>query len=127
MSDCYTFGDDKLPVTDGAAMTDARRIKYLENESEVNYEGWRQADTELKGAEDRINELAAELESVKKENALLIEMNFNLEQQYSAIKEDLDQANDDCSDWEDAYHRMEDKVEELLAALNSIEEIAQNR
>jgi predicted nuclease with TOPRIM domain len=72
-------------------------------------------------------ELLLELESVKKDNANLIEMNFNLEQQYSAIKEDLDQANDDCADWEDAYHRLEDKVEELLAALNSIEEIAQNR
>jgi FtsZ-binding cell division protein ZapB len=74
-----------------------------------------------------IRALELELESVKKDNANLIEMNFNLEQQYSAIKEDLDQANDDCADWEDAYHRMEDKVEELLAALNSIEEIAQNR
>jgi predicted nuclease with TOPRIM domain len=83
--------------------------------------------TLMPSAQDIINDLTAELESVKKDNANLIEMNFNLEQQYSAIKEDLDQANDDCSDWEDAYHRMEDKVEELLAALNSIEEIAQNR
>jgi predicted nuclease with TOPRIM domain len=76
---------------------------------------------------DELSSVKLELESVKKDNANLIEMNFNLEQQYSAIKEDLDQANDDCADWEDAYHRMEDKVEELLAALNSIEEIAQNR
>jgi regulator of replication initiation timing len=80
-----------------------------------------------KSYEQQILELSLEIGSLKKDNANLIEMNFNLEQQYSAIKEDLDQANDDCADWEDAYHRMEDKVEELLAALNSIEEIAQNR
>jgi uncharacterized NAD(P)/FAD-binding protein YdhS len=69
----------------------------------------------------------AEIECLKKDNANLIEMNFNLEQQVSALKEDLEEANEACEDWSDNYDRLEDKVQGLLEALNSIEEIAQNR
>jgi predicted nucleic acid-binding Zn-ribbon protein len=101
----------------------AQQVQSMNNSVENKYAGaFPDSPPEL-----AIRALEIELESIKKDNANLIEMNFNLEQQYSAIKEDLDQANDDCSDWEDAYHRMEDKVQELLTALNSIEEIAQNR
>jgi chromosome segregation ATPase len=68
----------------------------------------------------------AELESIKKDNANLIEMNFNLEQQVSALKEDLEEANDECLNWSDENAELTRQLEELLAAMSQIKDIAEN-
>jgi chromosome segregation ATPase len=68
----------------------------------------------------------AELESIKKDNANLIEMNFNLEQQVSALKEDLEEANDECLNRSDENAELTRQLEELLAAMSQIKDIAEN-
>jgi chromosome segregation ATPase len=68
----------------------------------------------------------AELESIKKDNANLIEMNFNLEQQVSALKEDLEESNDECLNWSDENAELTRQLEELLAAMSQIKDIAEN-
>jgi chromosome segregation ATPase len=73
-----------------------------------------------------IRALELELESVKKDNANLIEMNFNLEQQVSALKEDLEEANDQCLEWSDENAELTRQLEELLAAMSQIKDIAEN-
>jgi chromosome segregation ATPase len=70
-----------------------------------------------------ISALESELAQLRKDNALLIEMNFNLEQQVSALKEDLEQANDLCLEWSDQCHELEDQINELMAALLTIKGI----
>jgi FtsZ-binding cell division protein ZapB len=73
-----------------------------------------------------IRALELELESVKKDNANLIEMNFNLEQQVSALKEDLEESNDECLNWSDENAELTRQLEELLAAMSQIKDIAEN-
>jgi FtsZ-binding cell division protein ZapB len=73
-----------------------------------------------------IRALELELESVKKDNANLIEMNFNLEQQMSALKEDLEEANDECLNWSDENAELTRQLGELLAAMSQIKDIAEN-
>jgi hypothetical protein len=59
----------------------SEQIQYLMKESEVNYEGWRQADTELKGAEDRVKELESELSAYKDTVMTLDSYRLKLENQ----------------------------------------------
>jgi chromosome segregation ATPase len=68
----------------------------------------------------------AEIECLKKDNANLIEMNFNLEQQVSALKEDLEESNDECLNWSDENAELTRQLEELLAAMSQIKDIAEN-
>jgi predicted nucleic acid-binding Zn-ribbon protein len=68
----------------------------------------------------------AELESIKKDNANLIEMNFNLEQQVSALKEDLEEANDQCLEWSDKYEDAMAEIEELQSALRQIRDVTES-
>jgi chromosome segregation ATPase len=73
-----------------------------------------------------IRALELELESVKKDNANLIEMNFNLEQQVSALKEDLEEANDQCLEWSDKYEDAMAEIEELQSALRQIRDVTES-
>jgi chromosome segregation ATPase len=68
----------------------------------------------------------AEIDCLKKDNANLIEMNFNLEQQVSALKEDLEESNDECLNWSDENAELTRQLEELLAAMSQIKDIAEN-
>jgi cytochrome c556 len=67
--------------------------------------------------------LKAEIISLGKDNANLIEMNFNLEQQYSAIKEDLDQANESCEEWKERCDELESDLEDLRGTIEEIRDL----